>query len=328
MLKTRVRLKGQRAHYHCLSRIVAGERLLGEAEREVFGRMLDRVAGFCGVRVLTFAVLSNHFHLLVEVPAPRRLSDAELMRRYRLLYGGEVGSSWHLPADRLEALLAEDGPAAERWRSRLHRRMHDVSEFMRTLKQRFALWFNRSHNRFGTLWAECFKSLLVEPSVLALRTVAAYIDLNPVRAGMAEDPADFKGCGLGAANAGSERARAGLAEILGERPSSWPRLLRRYRELLGAPTAAEKPLPHAPGEGKTEPAEERRPLQFAEAIRRRVRYFSEGGVLGSPEFVRECLRTASSGGASATGTDAKAMAGTDWGGLAVARTMRRSVFGA
>ena len=43
--------------------------------------------------------------------------------------------------------------------------MHDLSEFMKTLKQRFSIWYNRNHDkRLGTLWTERFKSVLVEGS--------------------------------------------------------------------------------------------------------------------------------------------------------------------
>ena len=61
------------------------------------------------------------------------------------------------------------------------RRMHDVSWLMKTIKQRFAASFNASRERFGPVWSERFKSVLVEGDLKALRTVAAYIDLNAVR---------------------------------------------------------------------------------------------------------------------------------------------------
>jgi hypothetical protein len=68
-------------------------------------------------------------------------------------------------------------------------RMHDLSQFMKTVLQRFTRWFNREHERRGVLWEERFKSVIVESGVAA-RTIAAYIDLNPVRAGLVADPAD------------------------------------------------------------------------------------------------------------------------------------------
>jgi hypothetical protein len=70
-----------------MSRICGGERLLGAREKEVLAGMLWQAAAFCGVQVLTFAVMSNHFHVLVFVPGKRVVDDAELVARYRALYG-------------------------------------------------------------------------------------------------------------------------------------------------------------------------------------------------------------------------------------------------
>jgi len=78
--------------------------------------------------------------------------------------------------------------------------MYDLSEFMKTLKQRFSFWFNKSHERGGPLWNGRFKSVLVESPACheqdfahnAITTMAAYIDLNPVRAGLVDDPKDYR----------------------------------------------------------------------------------------------------------------------------------------
>ncbi len=70
--------------------------------------------------------------------------------------------------------------------------MDDVSAFMKLLKQRFSIWYNRSHGRGGTHWCERFQSVLVEDTPHALRLVAAYIALNPVRAGLCRDPKDYR----------------------------------------------------------------------------------------------------------------------------------------
>ena len=90
--------------------------------------------------------------------------------------------------------------------------MWDVSVFMKLLKQRFTQWFNQQWGRKGTLWEERFKSVLVEGAGEVLATMAAYIDLNPVRAGIVKDPADYRWCGYAEATAGSRRAQRGLTE--------------------------------------------------------------------------------------------------------------------
>ena len=85
----------------------------------------------------------------------------------------------------------------------------DVSVFMRDLKQRFTIWYNHQNGNRGTLWMERFKSLVVEPSLQAMATVAAYIDLNAVRSEQVEDPANYRYCSYAAAmNTGSVFRRA------------------------------------------------------------------------------------------------------------------------
>jgi len=98
-------------------------------------------------------------------------------------------------------------------RERMLARMGDVSEFMKEFKQRFSKWYNIRHQRFGTLWAERFRSVLVEDQPGVLETVSAYIDLNAVRAGLVEDPKDYRHCGYAAAVAGDVKARSGLLSM-------------------------------------------------------------------------------------------------------------------
>ncbi|MGE9290019.1 MAG: transposase, partial [Puniceicoccales bacterium] len=142
-----------------MSRTVNGEALFGDREREVFRKMLWKVAEFSGVRVVTYAVMKNHFHILVEVPPKEtEVSDSELVRRYRLLY--PQPTPWQpMRAEVLEGHLRENLLEGRELREDLLRRMHDVSEFMRTLKLRYTLWFNRSRERFGPLWSARFKSV-------------------------------------------------------------------------------------------------------------------------------------------------------------------------
>ena len=69
-----------------MTRTVNGERLFDDRAKEVLRKVLWQVADFCGVEVLTYCIMSNHFHVLVRVPVLDELSDAELMRRYKVLY--------------------------------------------------------------------------------------------------------------------------------------------------------------------------------------------------------------------------------------------------
>ena len=117
--------------------------------------------------------------------------------------------------------------AAEELRERVLARMWDMSAFMKLLKQRFTQWYNRRQGRKGTLWEERFKSVLVDGAGDVLATMAAYIDLNPVRAGLVEDPKDYRWCGYAEAVAGGRAARAGIQLVM--RAASGERLGRRKR---------------------------------------------------------------------------------------------------
>ena len=55
------------------------------------------------------------------------------------------------------------------------------------------MWFNKRENRKGTLWEERFTSVL-EGELATLSVMSAYIHLNPVRAGLVQDPKDYRWC--------------------------------------------------------------------------------------------------------------------------------------
>ena len=103
---------------------------------------------------------------------------------------------------------------ADRLKARWTYRMYDISEFMKTLLQRLSQSYNTRHERKGTLWLGRFKSLLVQGSQFALSAVAAYIDLNAVRAGLVADPKDYRFCGYGEAMGGLKPARKGLWQVI------------------------------------------------------------------------------------------------------------------
>jgi hypothetical protein len=181
---------------------------------------------------------------------------------------------------------------------------------MHDLKMRFAHWFNKEHDRDGHLWAEKFKCLLVE-SGHAARIVGAYIDLNPVRAGMVGDPKDYRWCGYAEALAGEERARQGLrmlfheavGESLGDRTGAefaarpWKELAAEYRKILywdGQKSDRDERKGRAGiSRRKVEEVEAKGgKLSEMEMIRHRVRHFTDGLVIGSESFVGGVPRSA------------------------------------
>ena len=276
--------------YHCMTRTVNGEFFFEDREKEVMRKMLWQVAGFSGVEVLAYVVMSNHVHVLVRVcSAAKEVSDVELMRRYALLYPKPTD---HQPMDLavLEESLKTNSDEGKRIRAVLLARMGDVSEFMKTLKQRFSIWFNRSRERYGPVWCDRFKSTVVEDDPAVLRTVAAYIDLNPVRAKLVDDPKDYRFCGYAEALAGQGQLRTALCAMTLH--DDFSKALALYRTVIFAKGVG----PKRNGEGAGISDETFREVMDAEGVlplpvmlRQRIRYFTQGAVIGSALFVEEYI---------------------------------------
>ena len=274
-------VEGAAAVYHCISRTVGGEKLLDEACREKLSEILMSLSAFCGLEVITYCMMPNHFHLLIRVPEHRELSDEELLGRAEGFYG-KKGLLSCLAREGIE----QRGKIDAHVRETLLGRMGDLSVFMKEFKQRFSRWFNRHADRFGTLWAERFKSVLVEDSPGALQTVASYIDLNPVRAGLVEDPKEYRHCGYAAAVCGGNgRVRRGLMGFL--EGKTWAEAAAQYRTglLLRSAESGHSRKRALDRETIRRLLKEGGRLSPAEVLRLRIRHLTDGVVLGSREFV-------------------------------------------
>jgi len=183
-----------------------------------------------------------------------------------------------------------DGAArVQRLLDRYRRRMYDISVFIKELKGRFAQWYNQRHDRYGVLWAERFKSVLLEGGE-ALAAVAAYIELNPVRAGLCDDPKDYRYCGYAEALAkGSLLAREGIRTILGQPETiSWKELSCQYRKYLfvkGSSRSANKPSAFDLATAQRVVEEQDGEVPLPQRLLCRIRYFTDGLILGSQGFV-------------------------------------------
>ena len=120
---------------------------------------------------------------------------------------------------------------AEEFRQRFFARMWDLSAYMKVLKQCFTQWFNKRHQREGVLWEGRFKSVLVEDGHAA-QTVAAYIDLNPVRAGMVEHPGEYRWSSYGRNAQGAANALIRPHRLYTGLGLNGDKRREAYRELL------------------------------------------------------------------------------------------------
>jgi REP element-mobilizing transposase RayT len=206
----RVKLSGE-GYYHVIDRIAHKEFLL--RDERIKRRLLDlmrRAAEFSGVDVCTYVVMGNHLHLCVHVPEPGEIDEQTLIDRVGTLYGESRAAALRNELERLRGEGRDD--EAVRILDRLRARMGDLSEFMKTFKQRVTQWYNRELGHEGTLWCGRFKSVLLEGDE-AVRVVANYIHNNPVRARMVASADNYRWSGLGAAVQGDKRAIRGLSVI-------------------------------------------------------------------------------------------------------------------
>lgn len=328
--RRRLLLSDRSAVYHVMSRTAYRSLLFGNEEKEIFVRLLFQQAVFAGIEVLGYCIMGNHIHLLLRVSPVDSLADAVLLNRYRQFYGlGKTPQSSY-GVKELQDVLSEGGPEAEAARSRILSRMGDLPAFMRELKQRFTIWYNHRHENKGTIWAARYKSLLVEDSPESLTRVSAYLDLNPVRAGLVEDPQDYRWCGYAAAVGGNRLMRSALITLFGSK-RDFKDSLKSYRLILfgkgyqskceassDAGTISPEKLEAVLRQGGS--------LPLDELLRLRIRYFTDGLALGSKSFIDSVFQTHRPAFGKRRSKSGTALPARTWGQLYTMRDLKKRVY--
>jgi len=316
------------ATYHVMSRIVERNYRLTDGEREIFRRIMRASETFSGVQVLTYALMANHFHILVHVPERREVPEEEVVGRCEALYGRketrQMTEQWEVWRRTGNDVLVVQQLA------KLRARMYDISQFMKTLKLRYTISYNARNNRTDPLWNGRFRSVMVENDGPALGVMAAYIDLNPVRSGQVEDPKDYCWCGYGEACAGNKTAREGLSCILGRvgagiEPAGDP--LARYRVHLYCEGAARET-----GMRRGFTREEiEKVLKAGGKLGRfnllccRLRYLHDGVAIGGRAFVETVFRANRHAFGPKRRTGARPVHLADLAGIYTARDLRKDL---
>ena len=303
---------------HVIGRACGRDFLLSDSRAKLeFLRLLRSYEEFLEVRVLSYVIMDNHFHLMLEIP-PKKLgaavpmSDARLLAKIEKFYSHQHYIDFFQMLTRLRD--ANSDKAAEELKATYTRRMHDLSCFMQCFKMRFTQWYNKTYGRTGTLWEGRFKSVLVEDGYAA-RVMAAYIDLNPVRAGMVKRPEDYRWSSYGQAmkpkvDRGRRLAREGLCRVMQLDKETGGRVAAENSAVIwedeGAPWY--RMMLFADGEevfvSRLESGEVKLlvrkgfkreevekvlakggKLSFGESLRCKVRYLSDGMVFGTRGFV-------------------------------------------
>lgn len=238
--------------YHLISRLAHQAFFLTKEERTRAVDLMRRVEEFSGVIVLAYAFMTNHFHIFIYVPERETIDDDEIIRRIKVLYRGAsldiVLSEWNRLRQEEEAECAS-GRLAESYVSRFSqyketflRRMWNSAEFMKTYKQHFTMSYNWRREHIGTMWEGRYHERNHALEAEAMWKTAAYIDANPVTAGIVASSDSYEWCSIAAARNGDDKARRGYVFMYGE-SGGWDAVSEKHevsiREAL-AKIAAER----------------------------------------------------------------------------------------
>lgn len=261
----------QKAVYHVMSRTALDGYPFSNVDKDRLVDIIKHLSKIYFADILGYCIMGNHFHLLVRMFPETYNSDEEVKKRYILYYGDDKCFS-------VESI------------SRYRTKWSSLSEFMREIKQTFSRNFNKHRNRKGTLWADRYKSVIVENGNTLIHCLA-YIDLNPVRAGIVEKPDDYRWSSIGYHMQTGNKDKFlswdfGLKEfgILDNK-----KLLVRYRQYVYEAGAIDRSEQKS---SKTIPAgilnkERKRSYEISRRDRflSRTRYFTDSGIIGSKAFV-------------------------------------------
>ena len=178
---TRMLVDDKPTVYHVMSRTCLNGYPLGPVEKDFLLAVIKRFASIYFCEVFGFCLMGNHFHLLVRMEPESAVTDEDVVARYQALHGDKDAPPLAVNTEFVASLKTK-------WTS--------LSIFMAEIKQTFSRYYNKTHGRKGYFWGGRFKSVIVQDG-RTLVNCLAYIDLNPIRAGIAERPEAYRWCSLG-----------------------------------------------------------------------------------------------------------------------------------
>jgi hypothetical protein len=174
----------------------------------------------------------------------------------------------------------------------LRSKLSSLSEFVREIKVGFARYYNKRHNRRGYFWGDRFKSVIVDKGETLINCLA-YIDLNPLRAGLVDRPDDYRWNSLGYHLQTQNKDQFlstdfGLKEFNVKSEKEEIRRYRRYVYEAGAISRPDK-MQAKVIDDKVIAKERKKEFEISRInrFRYRTRYFTDSGIIGSKEFVAE-----------------------------------------
>ena len=226
--------------YHLTSRIAHRAYFFDEGEKDRFVNLIRRVEQFCGVRVLGYAVMSNHFHIYVYLEDEHPVSEEELYAKICRLYCKDTLAAIIDKWERLKELAAQADVSIRHagltefddYKRSFVARMFNITSFMMTLKEHYTLSYNARHKHCGTLWEGRYRSRESKPVSSDMSPILAYIDCNPAEADICRDPAKYKWCSFAAACEGDELARRAYRFAYGNDEDPWKTIAELHRAAI------------------------------------------------------------------------------------------------
>jgi putative transposase len=258
----RIKIDQEDTWYHCYNRTAGAcdELPFDDVDKANFIRILKRVSNLYGVKVVSYTVMSNHYHLVLKAPK-EMMSEKEVCWRYHQFHNGRKS-------------ISVGSEACAKWQMRTR----DISWFMRHLQQLYTTWFNgtRPAGRRGKLWADRFKHTILEEGQAAWNCLK-YIEKNAYEAGMVKHPGDYRFCSYGVwRQSGKHPCADNVEELVA--PMLGCKDLQEVWDILNACMTPEEPVEGA--ETQAVPGQ---------SIKGRVRYWVCGLVIGSEIFVRTVM---------------------------------------
>ena len=278
----RLKIMDEEAYYHVMSRTVGEKYLLEDEDKETLQDIISYFSQQYFVKVIGFCIMSNHMHLLVKTQPEQLYTDRQV---------------W----ERIEKFILKKRPSSlsrEYLLDKYRKRFGDLSEYVRSIKQTFSRWYNKYHNRKGYLWGDRFKSVLLEPGS-SLLTCLSYIDLNPIRAGIVTKPEDYRWSSICCRISSARYDFLSFDGIFDDGNRSFKEQLADYRYIVYKAGNIERVRKSDLEEGRSNDRRARiSDKLYREELRRnfviskpeillkKVRYFSDGCVIGSKRFCK------------------------------------------
>ena len=177
----------------------------------------------------------------------------------------------------------------------LREKLSCLSEFVREIKVGFARYYNKRHHRRGYFWGDRFKSVIVENGETLINCLA-YIDLNPLRAGLVDRPEDYRWNSLGyhiqtGNNDNFLSLDFGLKEFGGVDTKERLERYRRHVYEAGALDRSDKGQAKVIDSATLQKERNKNyEIKRIERFRYRTRYFTDSGIIGTKEFVSNNYR--------------------------------------